>query len=136
MTAERNLEALLRRASPRRVDGEYVYTRLEPGADVPSAAHPVVTVAEREGLTLVLPRGEADELGLPYEFVAGWITLEVHSALDAVGLTAAVSTALADAGIPANIVAGFTHDHVFVPAGRAAEAVRALSSLAPGGPPA
>ncbi len=136
MTGERDLEALLRRASPKRVEGEYVYTRLEPGTAVPSGAHPVVTVAEREGLTLVLPRGEADELGLPYEFVAAWITLEVHSALEAVGLTAALSTALAGAGIPANVVAGFAHDHVFVPAGRAAEALRALSSLAPAGPPA
>jgi hypothetical protein len=129
MTGERDLEVLLRRASPRRADGEYVFTRLDPGVDVPADAHPVVTVAEREGLTLVLPRAEADELGLPYTFVAAWITLEVHSALEAVGLTAAFSRALADEGIPANVVAGFTHDHLFVPVARAADALRALSAL-------
>lgn len=130
MTGERDLAVLLRRASPQRHEGEYVYTRLDPGSSVPVDAHPVVTVAEREGLTLVLPRAEADALGLPYTFVAAWITLEVHSALEAVGLTAAFSTALADAGIPANVVAGFTHDHVFVPVARAADALRALGSLA------
>ena len=131
MSGERDLDVLLRRASPRRVDGEYVFTRLDPGAEVPEGAHPVVTVAEREGLTLVVPRAEADALGLPYTFVAAWITLEVHSALEAVGLTAAFSRALADEGIPANVVAGFTHDHLFVPVARAADAVRALGRLAP-----
>lgn len=130
MSGERDLAVLLHRAAPRRVDGEYVYTRLDPGTAVPDDAHPVVTVTEREGLTLVLPRAEADGLGLPYTFVAAWITLEVHSALEAVGLTAAFSTALADAGIPANVVAGFTHDHLFVPVARAAEALHALGSLA------
>ena len=129
MTGERDLEVLLRRASPRRNDGEYVFTRLDPGVEVPAGANPVVTVAEREGLTLVLPRAEADELGLTYAFVAAWITLDVHSALEAVGLTAAFSRALADAGIPANVVAGSTHDHLFVPVARAADAVRALSAL-------
>jgi hypothetical protein len=130
VSGERDLEALLRRASPRRADGEFVFTRLDPGVPVPAGVHPVVTVAEREGLTLVLPRAEADELGLSYGFVAAWITLEVHSALEAVGLTAAFSTALARQGIPANVVAGYTHDHVFVPVARAADALRALGSLA------
>jgi hypothetical protein len=40
------------------------------------------------------PRGEADALGLAYDFVATWITLEVRTALDAVGLTGAVARAL------------------------------------------
>ncbi|HYY11501.1 MAG TPA: ACT domain-containing protein [Kineosporiaceae bacterium] len=132
MTGERDLQVLLRTASPRRVDGEYVYTRLDPGVAVPAGAHPVVTVTEREGLTLVLPRAEADALGLPYGFVAAWITLEVHSALEAVGLTAAFSAALTREGIPANVVAGYTHDHVFVPVARASDALRALATLAGG----
>ena len=43
------------------------------------------------------------------------ITLTGHSALDGVGLTAAVASALADAEIPCNMVAAFHHDHAFVP---------------------
>jgi hypothetical protein len=57
------------------------------------------------------------------------ITLRVHSALDGVGLTAAVASALSDAGIPCNMVAAFHHDHVFVPSSLAAAALDALRKL-------
>ena len=58
-----------------------------------------------------------------------WITLDVHSALDAVGLTAAVAGALAERGIACNVVAGFHHDHLFVPVDRAGDAIDALDAL-------
>lgn len=109
--------------------GRYVYTTL-PGGEVPAGVTPVVTVSEREGLTLVVPEAQAVASGLECHFVAGWITLRVHSALEAVGLTAAVSLALTDAGISCNVVAGFHHDHLFVPYARAAEAVHVLEALA------
>ena len=64
--------------------------------------------------------------GLP----AIWLTLDVHSSLLAVGLTAAVSTALAEAGIPCTMIAGFHHDHLLVPVDRADDAIRVLRSLA------
>lgn len=127
MTGERDLAALLRGLSPRLNDGRYVYTQIRTG--VPAGVDPVVVVREDEGMTLVLAQVQADELHLAYEFVAAWITLEVHSALDAVGLTAAVSHVLTRAGISANVVAGYTHDHVFVPLDRAADAMRALATL-------
>jgi hypothetical protein len=127
MPGERDLAVLLRGMSPRLNPGAYVYTRVD-GA-VPEGAEPVVVVREDEGLTLVLPQQQADTLGLLYDFVAAWITLEVHSALEAVGLTASVSRALTEAGISANVVAGFTHDHLFVPHPRAADALHALQSL-------
>ena len=75
-------------------------------------------------------RERADALGVSYDYLAAWITLRVHSALDAVGLTAAVSTALAGAGISCNVIAGYHHDHLLVPADRAADALEALSGLA------
>jgi hypothetical protein len=123
---ETDLEALLRGLSPRLNPGRYVYARVD---IVPVGANPVVTVREAEGVTLVLAQEQADALGLPYEFVAAWITLEIHSALDAIGLTAAVARALTDAGIAANVVAGYQHDHLFVPTERAADALRALAAL-------
>jgi RimJ/RimL family protein N-acetyltransferase len=122
------LAALLRTLSPRLHEGAHVFTTVD-GAVPPGA---VVTVREDEGLTVVLPRQQADELGLAYTFVAGWITLEVRSALDAVGLTAAVSRALADAGISANVVAAVHHDHVFVPYDEAGAALRVLATLSSG----
>ena len=109
--------------------GEYVFTST-PDAAVPAGAAPVVTVAEEEGLTMVLRKKDADRLGLGYDYVAAWITLRVHSALEAVGLTAAVSAALAHEGLSCNVVAGFYHDHLFVPHDSAAQAVKLLEDLA------
>ena len=67
--------------------------------------------------------------GFTFEGTFSCITCEVHSSLDAVGMTAAMTTALTDKGISANVVAGFYHDHIFVPCQRADEAVMVLSSL-------
>ncbi|WP_416971714.1 ACT domain-containing protein [Streptomyces sp. 4F14] len=128
MTGERDLRKLLSGMSPELRPGRYVFTTTDAG--VPAGVTPVVTVAETEGLTLVVPREEADAAGLPYDYVAGWITLRVHSALDAVGLTAAVSRALAAAGLSCNVVAGFHHDHLFVPHEQAGRAVEILEELA------
>ena len=126
MPGETDISILLRSLSPRLNAGAYVYV-LAPEA--PVDAHPVVVVREDEGTTWVLPHEEADALGLAYDFLAAWITLEVHSALEAVGLTGAFARALAEAGISANVVAGLHHDHIFVPHERAEDALAALRSL-------
>lgn len=133
MAAERDLGRLLSSMSPELSPGEYVFTVLaDPAAR--SRLHPVATVHEPEGLTMVLPRHEADAAGLPYDFVAARIILRVHSDLAAVGLTAAVSGRLADAGISCNVVAGYHHDHLFVPADQANQALAELSRLSYTGP--
>ena len=80
-------------------------------------------IREDEGTTAIVPDPAGD---------FARITLTVHSALDGVGLTAAVATALAERGIACNVVAGFHHDHLFVPWERAEEAVRALAALSTG----
>ena len=129
MAGESDLRRLLAGLRPELDPGQYVFTTVGHG-HVPAGVTPVVTVAEEEGLTLVLRREEADRAGLGYDYVAGWITLRVHSALQAVGLTAAVAAELAAAGTSCNVVAGFHHDHLFVPHGRAREAVRVLRDLA------
>ena len=127
MPAESDLAVLLATMEPERVPGEFVFTIV---AEVPPTSRPVVTVREAEGITLVLERAEADALGLTYEYVAGMVTLRVHSALDAVGLTATVASELAEHGISANVVAGYFHDHLFVPAGEADGVVGLLRDLA------
>lgn len=121
---------------PRLDPSTYVWATVE--ADSPSsgalAADAVATVREAEGLTLVVTQERAQELGLAHEFPCARITLEVHSALAAVGLTAAFAAALGEAGISANVVAGFHHDHIFVPVERAADAMAALERLAASAP--
>ena len=93
----------------------------------------MLDVEPRDGtwtlLTRRMPEHVAREQGESPRFVAAWLTLRVHSALDAVGLTAAVSRALADAGIACNVLAGFHHDHLLVPAARRADAIAALHAL-------
>ncbi|HET6856524.1 MAG TPA: ACT domain-containing protein [Streptomyces sp.] len=128
MSGERELRKLLSGMRPELNPGRYVFTTVAGG--VPPGLSPVVSVREPEGLTLVVRKEEADAAHLPYDYEAGWITLRVHSALEAVGLTAAVSRELAEAGVSCNVVAGFHHDHLFVPHERATGAVALLEGLA------
>ncbi|MER5638501.1 ACT domain-containing protein [Kitasatospora sp. NPDC002227] len=127
MAGEEDLRKLLSGMHPVLNPGRYVYCTMP--ARVPAGLRPVVTVTEAEGPTVVLAQEEADSLGLSYEYVAAWITLQIHSALEAVGLTAAVAGRLAEHGISCNVVAGFHHDHLFVAAGDADRAVEALRQL-------
>ena len=127
MTGEKNLHALLAGMRPVQRTGEYVYVLWPHGR--PLAAGIEAAVREAEGLTVVLPRADADREGLSYDFVGAWITLEIHSALEAVGLTAAVSRALTDAGISCNVLAGFHHDHLLVPVADAPRALEVLAEL-------
>ena len=125
MSGETDLARLLATIQPIVREGEFVFIPLTATPDVECLA----TIVEDEGVTCVVLRETADEQGWPYDFVAGWITLEVHSALAAVGLTAAVSTALADAGVSCNVIAGYFHDHLLVPSDRMADAIAALSAV-------
>ena len=93
------------------------------------AAVAAATVSEVEGTTYVVTVEQAVAVGAPVGFEACWLTLSVHSALEAVGLTAAFSAALCEAGISCNVLAGYHHDHLLVPADRADDAVRVLRSL-------
>jgi hypothetical protein len=124
---ERDLARLVASMHPVVVPGEFVFVTVAHGVALPSFA----SVREPEGTSHVLRRGDADARGLPYGFVAGWITLTVHSALDAVGLTALVSTALAQRGVSCNVIAGFHHDHLLVPHDRVDDALAALRALSP-----
>lgn len=119
---------MLRGLAPDLDPREFVYAFVPAGSPVPSV-DAAVRVVEEEGTTLVLGSGEAGAHGLQHEFPCRRITLRIHSDLEAVGLTAAISSALAAEGLPANVVAGFHHDHVFVPADRASFARDVLLDL-------
>jgi len=90
---------------------------------------PFALVREREGVTLVLEATDAGALGMDTTRLFRRISLGVHSSLEATGLTAVASQALTDAGISANVIAGYFHDHFMVPASRAQEALAALRRL-------
>jgi uncharacterized protein len=132
MPVERDLRRLLASLEPVERSGEFVYVLID-GHSLLGGVDPQATVREDEGLSVVLRREQADQLGLDYDYVAGWITLRVHSALDAVGLTAAVSTKLAEGGLSCNVIAGFGHDHLLVDSDKVTEAIALLSELSAAG---
>ena len=128
-----DLDDLLASLAPQVREGEFVVATVEPdGGNGVGGLTPLATVLEDEGLTVVLERAAADAAGVAYDFVAAWITLTVHSSLEAVGMTAAFAAALAAEGIPANVLAGHHHDHLLVPVDRRDDAVAALRRLAAG----
>jgi uncharacterized protein len=130
------LQDLIKQLSPTLDETTYVYCTV-PKAKYGDLEHlkPIVSIAELEGLTLVIPLEEAKAEGLDYYRVFRRITLEGHSSLEALGLTSVVTSLLAERGITTNVSAGFYHDHMFVPSDRTDEAMRALKELAsnPGG---
>jgi len=131
MKAETNLTKLLQNLSPILHQGDYVFTSVKSLNNIPPERI-VMHFRETEGITLITEKEVADELGLAYDFVAAWITLEVHSALEAVGLTAAFSTHLAKAGISCNVIAGYYHDHIFVGKEDVVKAMETLQKLSLG----
>jgi hypothetical protein len=121
--AERDLARLLAGLAPVARPAPYVVVETE--ADIPAAA----IIVEEEATTRIVEQSVADAHGLPYGFVAAWITCTIESDLEAVGMTAAIGAALTEAGIPCNVLAGSRHDHLLVPWGRCDEALAILRSL-------
>jgi hypothetical protein len=128
MSGETDLARLLRDLRPERHPGEYVFCVAgSPGQA--AALQPVCLFREDEGMTIILSKEQADAMSMSYTLVCAWITLTVHSSLEAVGLTAVVSRALAEEGISCNMVAAYYHDHIFVPVADAERAMEALVAL-------
>ena len=131
MTGETDLAKLLKGMKPERQPGEYVFCLVNT-LEQAFKLNPICTFQEREGTTVILPKQIADENVLVYSVVCAWITLTVHSSLEAVGLTAAVSKALTEANISCNVVAAYHHDHLFIPIKDAQRAIDILISLSKG----
>ncbi len=124
---ETDLDVMLATLAVQRRPGIFTYIAVEvPTPGLLAAAHAVV----KEGplTTIVLPVEAAQRAGQRGPVELAWLTLTVHSSLEAVGLTAAVSTRLANLGIACNVLAGYRHDHLLVPIDRVDDAVAALTA--------
>ena len=130
MSGETDLKAILQSLSPIMLDETYVFCTVV-GASYGDYAEtaPIASYQEHEGLTLVLTQERADASEFGYEGLFSCISLQVHSSLESVGLTAVVAGKLAAYEISANIIAGYYHDHVFVPQAQASEALALLRNL-------
>ncbi len=130
MPGETDLQKILASISPILLPEEYIFATFP---NTPYGAHPhlspLASFQEAEGLTLILPRTQADQHKIPYQTTYRCITLQVHSNLDAVGLTAAIATQLAQHNLSANVLAAYYHDHIFVQSANAQKALKAIQEL-------
>ncbi|RWC39460.1 MAG: ACT domain-containing protein [Mesorhizobium sp.] len=130
MAGETDLKTLLVSMTPELLASIYVFATLAPGIAQPEGVKPVMLFREREGTTLIVTEEEANAAGLTASFRCRMLTLNIHSSLEAVGFLAAITTRLAAADMGVNPVSAFYHDHLFVPADRAEEALELLRQLA------
>lgn len=128
MSGEKDLQKLIKSMKPKHNAGDYVFCTMKHTENL-DLNHTEMFFREDEGCTVILKKELADQLNLEYSVVMSWITLTVHSSLEAVGLTAAFSKALSENGISCNVVAAYFHDHIFVHKDYTEKAMEVLTKL-------
>lgn len=127
---ETDLAAMLKTITVTVRPDTYVVVSLPLGQQAPRVGEDIAAVImEDEGATVVTTLKQATHSGWDHHFVASWLTIQIHSSLEAVGLTAAFSRQLGRAAIPCNVIAGFYHDHILVPVDKTDAAVEVIESL-------
>lgn len=95
MAGEKDLNILLKSMRPKLNDGEYVFCLVSDLTTI-NPNEIILFFKEQEGNSIIIKKELADTLNLAYSFISSWITLTVHSSLEAVGWTAAFSKALSE----------------------------------------
>jgi hypothetical protein len=126
---ETDLALLLQAMQPELETGEFVFCSVKELTSLTRSPEPWGQFREKEGITLILPKPEADRLGLHYEVTFALITLTVHSSLTAIGFLAAITQCLAQAGINVNAISAYYHDHLFVPFDKAELGLQLLAKF-------
>ena len=130
MSAKENLKEILENLNPYLVKESFIFmTSKEPIKELVNSLNPLATFIENEGSTLVITKEIADKNSIRYETIFKCISLSVHSSLESSGLIATLSSELSKQDIPANVFAGYFHDHIFVPNDMAKKALEIISSI-------
>jgi len=128
MAVKTDLTELIQRMTPKLNSGTYVFVSVKDLNQI-DRNDTLCEFKENDGTTVVLEKGKADLLKLNYNLVLSWISLMVHSSLEAVGFTAAVAGELQKYNISCNVIAGYHHDHIFIPVDTAETAMTVLTNL-------
>jgi len=129
MTGKIDLKTLLATMQPVLHENPYVFCSVSRDTFDRLPFDPLATFVEHEGIALIATHSQASEHGLPFDTTWACITLNVHSALSAVGFLAAIAAKLAGSGISVNPVSAYYHDHLFVPWESRRRAMDALGEL-------
>jgi len=129
MHGYRELSYLLKNMEPVHVPGSYIFAAVSQEILENLGSTPLLVFREKEAITVIVMREIAEEHSLSFESVWSLISLAVHSDLEAVGLLAKITSVLAEAGITANTVSAFYHDHLFVPEQRVSDTLSLLRNL-------
>ena len=108
--------------------GEYVFCSIMDINKI-SINNIICSFKESKGYSIIISKEEATSNNLPFYFISSWITLNIDSTLDSVGLTSSFSRELSKAGISCNVIAAYHHDHVFVPYLDKHKAMKILSDM-------
>ncbi|HLD79181.1 MAG TPA: ACT domain-containing protein [Candidatus Nanoarchaeia archaeon] len=125
----KDLDQLMRSMKPELIKGEFIFCSVSDKQLAALKVKPLMAFKEKEGITLILHRKDAEVNSIKYEGVWVLITMTVHSDLAAVGFLARLTNALAKEGISVNAVSAFYHDHLFVPKEKSKEAMKILKRL-------
>ncbi|MGJ8527812.1 ACT domain-containing protein [Maritalea sp.] len=128
-SAIHDLSSLIKGMSPQLSPRRYAFATIAQDKFAGIDLTPIMSFVEDEGITLILLEKDAIAANIEHEFVCQKITLYVHSALEAVGFMAAISDRLTQVGVPCNVVAGYHHDHLFIPVEKVDVAMNCLAEL-------
>lgn len=126
INGEKDLNKLLKSMNPILDSREFVFCTLQKNELEKINFSPICQFQEKEGITFILEKSEAERNNLKFIYPCKMITLAVHSNLNAVGFLAVVTAKLSDNQISVNVISAFYHDHLFVPVEKAEQAVQIL----------
>jgi hypothetical protein len=129
MSGEKDLETLLRSMSPKLSKSQFVFCNISPDRLSTMKVELLFVFKEKEGVTIIIEKWQAESESLDYDNVWSWIALTVHFSLSAVGFLATITAKLSENSISVNVVSAYFHDHLFVPQEKASLAMQVLNDL-------
>jgi hypothetical protein len=129
MVGIKDLPVLLNSIKPELDKRDFVFCSVSEEKLKKLILNPTLKFKEKEGMTLIITKEDADKNELNYENIWSLISLTVHSDLNAVGFLATIATKLAENDISINAVSAYYHDYLFVPKDKSKKALELINEF-------